>query len=122
MPQASLNWATANVKNAKLTVELEGELPSGWKGSFETTARLLGGPSGWGDVSLNRKRKTVSVSDVAEGTEERLRHYLESVVEQANAAHPSEQPEAEEAEEDSEAGGDDGADAQMSDRFRSFAD
>jgi hypothetical protein len=122
MSQASLNWATANVKNAKLTVELEGEMPSGWKSGFETTARLLGGAGGWGDVSLSKKRKTVSVSDVTEGSEERLRHYLESVVEQANATHPSEEPEGENASEDTEDEGDDGADAQMSDRFRSFAD
>jgi hypothetical protein len=122
MSQASINWATANVKNAKLTVELQGEMPSGWKSSFETTARLLGGSGGWGAVSLSKKHKTVSVSDVAEGSEERLRHYLESVVEQANAAHPSKEPEDEQADDDTEDDGDDGADAHMSDHFRSFAD
>jgi hypothetical protein len=122
MAQGSLNWASANVKDAKLTVELEGELPRGWRGSFETTARLLGGSGGWGDVSLSKKHRTVSVSDVTEGSEEKLRHYLESVVEQANAAHPSQKPEDEEADEDAEDRDDGGADAQMAERFRSFAD
>jgi hypothetical protein len=120
MAQASLNWATAKVKNAKLTVELQGELPRGWRGSFETTSRLLSGSGGWGDVSLSKKRRTVSVSDVTEGSEEKLRHYLESVVEQANASHPSQEPE--EADEDTEDRDDDGPDAQMAERFRSFGD
>jgi hypothetical protein len=122
MAQASLKWASANVKNAKLTVELEGEIPRGWRQSFETTARLLGSSGEWGDVSVGKKGKTVSVSDVTEGSEAKLRHYLESVVEQANAAHPPQEPEDEEADEDTEDRDDDGADAQMAERFRSFAD
>ncbi len=122
MPPASLNWATADVKNAKLTVELEGEIPPGWRQSFETTARLLGSSSGWGDVSVGKKGNTVSVSDVIEGSEEKLRHYLESVVEQANSSHPSEEPEVQEADEESDDRGDDGADAQMAERFRSFGE
>jgi hypothetical protein len=122
VPPASLNWATADVKNAKLTVELEGEIPPDWRESFETTARLLGSSGGWGDVSVGKKGKTLSVSDVTEGSEEKLRHYLESVVAQANTAHPPEEPEVQETEEDTDDRGDDGPDAQMAERFRSFAE
>jgi hypothetical protein len=40
MADVRLNWATAEVENAKLTVELEGEVPKGWRDTFEPTARL----------------------------------------------------------------------------------
>lgn len=125
MSEAELNWSTAKVKNAKLKVDLDGELPSGWKDSFNAVARLLGGPADWGEVSLSRK-KTVSVADVSEGSEERLRHFLESVVEQANADHrpdDSQRERSDEQDDDEEDEGDEsGSDAEMSERFRSFAD
>lgn len=38
MPAVKLNWQTAEVKDGELTVELENELPEGWKQSFESTA------------------------------------------------------------------------------------
>ena len=125
MSEAKLNWSTAKVKKSKLTVDLDGELPSGWKDSFDAVARLLAGPADWGEVSLNRK-KTVSVADVSEGSEERLRHFLESVVEQANADHRPDDPQREQSDEDDDDGEDEsdesGPDAEMSERFRSFAD
>lgn len=127
MSEATLNWSTAKVKDSKLTVDLDGELPSGWEDSFDTVARLLAGPADWGEVSL--KKKKVCVTDVSEGSEERLRHYLESVVEQANADH---RPDDSERERSDEGGDEDddaeedrsesGPDAEMSERFRSFAE
>lgn len=126
MSEAKLNWSTAKVKDSKLTVDLDGELPSGWKDSFDTVARMLAGPAAWGEVSL-RKKRTVCVTDVSEGSEERLRHFLESVVEQANADHRPDDSAREPSDEDDDDGSDEdrdepGPDAEMSDRFRSFAD
>ena len=41
MSDVKLNWSTAKVEDSKLTVDLDGELPSGWKDSFDAVARLL---------------------------------------------------------------------------------
>ncbi|MGZ6638782.1 MAG: hypothetical protein ACXVII_38740 [Solirubrobacteraceae bacterium] len=127
MSDVKLNWSTAKVDDSKLTVDLDGELPSGWKDSFDAVARLLAGSSDWGEVSL--KKKSVGVADVSEGSEERLRHFLESVVEQANADHRPDDSERDESGNDADEGedGDDdrdesAPDAEMSERFRSFAD
>jgi hypothetical protein len=117
MSAAKLNWTTATVADAQLRVGLEGEIPKGWKDSFETTARLLGRGE-WGEVRV--KKQTVRVSDVTPGTEEKLHHYLESVIAQANADHPPAESEQEPADEDQEAEAGDGPDAEMTDRFRSF--
>lgn len=129
MSDVKLNWSTAKVEDSTLIVDLDGDLPSGWKGSFDAVAKLLSGPSDWGDVVL--KKKAVRVADVSEGSEERLRHFLESVVTQANADHTPDDSErddsrdGDDADED-EGGGDDRdesePDAEMSERFRSFSD
>jgi hypothetical protein len=120
MDAARLNWTTAEVTDAKLTVELDGELPSGWKKHFETTVKLLGGSSEWGKVEV--KKRKIRVEHVTAGSEKKLRHYLEGVVEQANTALASADPDSdgsEERGEDADAGG---PDAEMAQRFRSFAE
>lgn len=130
MSDVKLNWSTAKVDDSKLIVDLDGELPSGWKESFDAVARLLAGSADWGEVSLKGKR-SVRVADVSEGSEERLRHFLESCVEQANADHRPDESERDDTDEsedsdEDEGSGDDrdepGPDAEMSERFRSFAD
>jgi hypothetical protein len=114
MAEVELNWASAEVEDGKLTVELEGEIASGWKKSFEKTVRLLAAGD-WGKVQV--KKRTVRVSDVTPGTEDKLRHHLEGVVEQANAAvrAPESGPEGRTGESDS-------ADARMTESFRAFAE
>ena len=114
MADVDLNWASAEVANGKLTVDLEGEIVSGWKKSFERTVRLLAGGD-WGEVQV--KKRTVRVSDVTPGTEDKLRHHLESVIEQANAAvrPPELGPEGRTGESDS-------VDARMTESFRAFAE
>jgi hypothetical protein len=110
----NLEWGSAEVSDAKLTVELAGDMPKGWKQSFERTVALLGDGE-WGEIQL--KKSTVRVSDVTPGSEDKLRHHLEAVVTQANADH--------EVDDDEDDGGDDepeGPDAEMADRFRGFAD
>lgn len=96
---------------------LRGEVPRGWKDSFERTAALIGGGD-WGKVKLKKDR--VRVGDVPEGGEDRLRHFLESVVLQANAAHPGAEA-ASPDEQDADEPEADGPDARMTSRFRSFA-
>jgi hypothetical protein len=115
MATVKLQWASAEVEDAVLTVALDGEVPKGWKQSFETTVRLLGDGE-WGTVKL--KKGAVRVSGVEPGTEEKLRHHLESVVAQANAADeaPEETPTGTDQDEAT------GPDAEMTGRFRSFAD
>jgi hypothetical protein len=115
-----LNWRTAEVKDGKLTVELEGELPKGWKQSFETTARLLSS-GGWGDVQL--KKHAVCVGEVAGADEDKLRHYLEGVVDQANANTGASDEESDGKDEESDRDDrdeHDGDDAEMTERFREF--
>lgn len=118
MPSPRLDWSTAEVKGATLTVAVDGKAPSGWKESFATTVRLLGGGE-WGEVGF--KKQTVRVKDVVAGQEEKLRHFLDSVVEQANASHPAE-TEALESKADDESDEGEGPDAEMAKRFRSFAE
>jgi hypothetical protein len=108
----NLEWASAEVKDAKLTVKLAGESPKGWKQSFERTVTLLGDGE-WGEIQL--RKGTVQVSEVTPGSEDKLRHHLEAIVTQANAAH--QQDEDRDGDEERE-----GPDAEMTDRFRSFAE
>lgn len=112
----TLDWSSAQVRDGKLEVSLRGELPPGWQDSFDRTVALLPGGE-WGKVRLKKDR--IRVHDVAEGCEDRLRHFLESVVLQANT---SAEPPGAEAHD--EAGADDALsqpDGAMTERFRSFA-
>lgn len=115
MEDVTLDWATATVEDAKLTVELRGELPSEWKKSFERTVQLLGDDE-WGKVQV--KKRTVRVSEVTSGNADKLRHYLQSVVEQANSSLRAGEDEAEQRQGD--AGG--GPDAELTEHFRGFAE
>ena len=78
-----LQWETAEVDGTKLTVALGGTVDKAWRHKFATTVALLGERE-WGEVTL--KKQKVRVSDVEPGTEEKLRHFLESVVLQATPA------------------------------------
>jgi hypothetical protein len=127
MSEVKLNWSTAKVEGSTLTLDVEGDIPSDWKDSFDSVARLLGGSSDWGEVSF--KKKTVRVGEVTAGNEDKLRHFLESVVDQANADHRPDDSDREESDEagdeapeERRAEDESGADAEMSERFRSFAD
>jgi hypothetical protein len=116
--EPKLSWATADVEGARLTVAIEGVIPSGWKRSFNSTLRLLS-RGDWGEVKVRAKKGTIRVSDVLPGSEERLRHHLESVVEQANASLRASEPDPAGPEDHDPP---DSPDARMTARFRAFAD
>jgi hypothetical protein len=115
MDEVKLNWAQASVEDSRLTIPLDGKAPKEWKQRFENTIRLLGRGE-WGEVKL--KKDGVHVEEVTPGTEDKVRHYLESVVAQANAPEEAEQPEPDEDGESEP----EGPDAEMTERFRSFAE
>jgi hypothetical protein len=119
MAEAKLNWASAQVSDGALKVELDGELEKGWKDSFNTTVRLLGNGD-WDEVEL--KKGSIRVSGVTPGTEDKLRHYLESVVAQANASQAPPEEEATEGDDENATTDEDdgGPDAEMTARFRAF--
>lgn len=125
--QASIDWSTAEVRNGTLSVTLTGERPKGWDQSFAATAAMLGAGSEWDQVQL--KKDKVKVSGVAPGVEEKLHHFLESVILQANADHAPEtedepdedQERTAEAQSDQDDSGDD-SDSELTSRFKAFAD
>lgn len=109
-----IDWSTAAVEEATLTVALSGEAPRGWRSRFEAVATLLDRADGrFGRVSL--RGPVITVADVLEGAESDVRHFLESVLMQANADLGLEQgPPAEDEEQE--------ADRAMAATFRSFAE
>jgi hypothetical protein len=120
MEVPTLQWSAAEVRDGTLTVAIEGDRPKGWKATFQQTVTLLGGGD-WGRVSL--KSGKVTVADVTEGSEDGLRHFLEGVVQQANATHVVSEDETGEQDDtpgDEQEGDDDDADARMTSRFRDF--
>jgi hypothetical protein len=123
MSEPKLDWNTAKVRNAKLSVGLQGDPPPGWGKTFEATARLLDRGE-WEKVKV--KKRGVRVGGVAPGSEDKLRHFLESIVWQANADHRQAEASAQAstragADDDAGAGGrEDDSDAQMTERFRRF--
>jgi hypothetical protein len=121
MTSVKLDWSTAEVEGSALTVALEGGPSKIWKESFETTLRLLG-QGDWGEVRLRKSK--VHVSDVTPGSEEKLRHHLEAIVAQANVHEQAEEDDARSPRDDAETDErqDHGPEAEMTARFRSFAE
>lgn len=117
METPKLQWSAAAVSDGVLTVPLEGDRPEGWDGVFERTVTLLGGGE-WDEVKL--KSDKVRVKGVREGAEDVLHHFLEGVVQEANAAVTPDD------DEDDASGGDgadeDDPDADLTARFREFGE
>jgi hypothetical protein len=79
-----IDWGSAEVEDGTLSVELGGPVPKGWVKRAEEVLTLLGTHAGWGKISVSKRK--LKASDVQEGSEEQLRHLLESAITQANAA------------------------------------
>ncbi len=122
--EIKLDWSSADVHDGKLVIGLKGKPQKGWKDVFERTTRLLNHGT-WEEVTL--KKGTVMVQPITPGEEDRVRHFLESVVLEANSyIETKEEDNAERSEEI------DGAkekeaheapeDQEMTERLRSFAE
>lgn len=113
-----LDWASAQMKDGMLTVELAGKGSKAWKARFENVLALLETPHAtWGKVHLHKS--AVEVASVQQGAESELRHFLESVVLQANSDAQPETPE-DDVETD-DAGEQPNIDEQMTAMFKTFA-
>lgn len=125
MEQVSLDWSSAEVKDGVLSVALSGERPKGWSKTFAATSAMLGGGGNWDTVELKKDR--VKVPGVTPGVEDKLRHFLESVILQANADHaPDTEDDSDEDQEGQEESrqddsGDD-SDSELTSRFKAFGD
>jgi hypothetical protein len=122
MASPALQWHAAEVSGGVLTVPIEGDRPKGWKSKFEQVVTLLGGGP-WGEVALKSGR--VRVTEVADGSEEGLHHFLESALQETNAAFQTGDDDADRDDDDDDAGSEHGAgddaDARLTETFRNFA-
>jgi hypothetical protein len=112
-----IDWGSTEIEDATLTVELTGSPSKAWKARFDNVLALLDTPhSSWGKVHLTKKG--IKVADLQQGSESELRHFLESIVLQANSDTEPDTPQ----QDDQETRQDEpGADEQMARTFRSFA-
>jgi hypothetical protein len=111
-PQASIDWASAEVKDGQLTVALAGEANAQWAKRVHAIVERLDRPgSAWGATKVTEA--TVTVKAVGPGAEEDLRHLLEGAVQQANADFAP--------KEDDAGDGPSEEDSAMTEAFRSFA-
>jgi hypothetical protein len=112
-PQASIDWASAEVRGGELTVALAGEASAEWAERVQAVLERLDRPgSAWGATKVTEA--TVTVEAVSAGAEEDLRHLLDGAIQQANADFA---PEA----RDDAADGPSEQDSAMTEAFRSFA-
>jgi hypothetical protein len=114
--RAAIDWASAEVENAVLTVPLAGEPSKAWAERFEHVLAVLGeegrrGP--WESVDITRER--VKVTGVQAGGEGDVRYVLEAVVTQTNADLA---PDPDEGDDDEAST----ADQEMAAAFRAFAE
>jgi hypothetical protein len=111
-----IDWNTAAVKGGGLTVQLSAKPESEWTERAEQVIdRLQRSGSGWGEIKV-MKKGTLRVADLEPGAEDDLRHFLESVVLQANVepqAASDDEPDDDEGSEE---------DRRSTEAFRAFAD
>ena len=81
--EVKLDWSAAEVQDGKLAIALRGKPPKAWKGAFQRAAHLLNRGK-WEEVTL--KKGKIFLQPITPGDEDRVRHFLESVVLQANSA------------------------------------
>lgn len=122
MAEREIDWASAEVKGATLTVAISGggDAAKQWLARVQSVLRVLDRSGGrWGEIKVSKDK--FQVSELREGAEPDLRHLLESAVLQANAdlARGENSDEQREAEDSDDQGS--SADQQMTDAFRSFA-
>lgn len=113
-PQASIDWASAEVKGGNLEVALAGEANAEWAERVQAVVERLDRPgSAWGATKVTKAKVTVEA--VSTGAEQDLRHLLDSAAQQANADFAPEV-------QDDAGDGPSEEDSAMTEAFRSFAD
>ena len=113
-PQASIDWASAEVRGGELSVALAGEGNAEWAERVQGVVERLDRPgSAWGATKVTKAKVTVEA--VSPGAEEDLRHLLDGAVQQANADFAPDV-------QDDAGDGPSEEDSAMTDAFRSFAD
>ncbi len=111
-----IDWASALVRDRELVVKLKPRPPSRWRRRLRTIVAALEQTSGgWGTVTVKKRR--LHVSDVTEEAAADLRHFLTSLVLEANAGEPQRQSAPPAPESPSEA-----LDRRLTAAFRAFAD
>ena len=116
-----IDWASAEIEGATLTVDLTGTSSRAWKQRFASVLALLATTHGrWGEVRLHKG--AIQVAEVQPGTETELRHFLESIVLQVNSELPEPEHSAQEDERETELDHEAQADRQMTTAFRAFAE
>lgn len=82
--EVRIDWATATVRDATLSVVVTGDPSEEWAARVaEVAGRLSDGTAHWGAVRVTTE--AITVSDVVAGTEADLRHVLEGAAQQASA-------------------------------------
>jgi hypothetical protein len=123
MRPLQLDWSTAEVSDGWLTVGFSDRAPKKWRDAFSRTAALLSGDT-WEVGAV--KPQSVRVAPVRPGEEERIKHFLESAVLEANTTLVSEDELFEPASAEPQADGEGVAaeeppDQELPARFRAFA-
>lgn len=123
MTALQLDWSTAEVSHDRLTVGFSDRTPKEWREAFARAAALLGQGT-WHVDSV--KRRSVRISPVRIGEEERVKHFLESAVFEANATIMSEDElfdpgSADEDAEHDEHDAETSPDEELTARFRAFS-
>src|SRR3954467_14140367 len=121
MAEREIDWSTAEVRDATLTVAVSGDAPDDWTEYVGGVLdRLDRGTSAWGEIEVEDDQ--FEVDSIRRGSESDLRHLLESAVLQGNAHFDLSDDEDEDREDDEDEDDDDAdQDREMTETFRSFA-
>ena len=84
-PQASIDWASAEVSGGDLTVALRATPNADWAARAQAASSIASSApsSGWGATKVTKAK--IAVKDVTAGAEDDLRLLLDGAVQQANA-------------------------------------
>jgi len=112
MSRVAIDWSTAEVRDGELRVAFEQPATGPQRKRMTALVERLQRPGEpWGEIAVKRGR--LVVSDVGDGAEDDVRHFLESLVLEANAAEDDgESAQAEQVDE---------RDRRMTEAFQAFA-
>ena len=84
MADIAIDWASADVKDGRLTVVFTKKPPKDWTNRLEAVIeRLAQHETGWGAIEISKKK--LRIDAVEPGAEADLHHLLDSALLQANA-------------------------------------